>query len=417
MNSEYETVSEITAHISKLLKKDPKLKTVYIKGEISNFKTYPSGHRYFTLKDEKSQIKGVMFKFYSQTLKFKPENGMKVLIKGKIEVYAKNGNYQLYAHRMTEDGQGDLHIAFEQLKKKLDNEGLFDKSHKKQIPKFPKRIGVVTAQSGAAIRDVITTIKRRWPYCEILVFSTLVQGEGSAEQITRKIKQAENFDLDTLIVGRGGGSIEDLWSFNEEIVARAIYDCSIPVISAVGHEIDFTIADFTSDLRAPTPTAAGELAVPDKNEIEYKFNQLTKQLTTSIDDKIKTHERRLTNIIKKQLFKNPASLYEIKEMQLDNVINKINYTSQNIISDNKNRIKFIENSQIFKNPQTILESKKDKILTNIEKLDILNPLLTIKRGYSLAKKDGKVISKVNDVKKNDKLEIEVSDGVINTKVI
>ena len=417
MDDEYKTVSEITAHISKLLKKDPELKTVYIKGEISNFKTYPSGHSYFTLKDKKSKIKGVMFKFYSETLKFKPENGMKVLIKGKIEVYSTNGYYQLYAHRMTEDGQGDLHIAFEQLKKKLDKEGLFDKIHKKQIPKFPKRIGVVTAQNGAAIRDIITTIKRRWPYCEILVFSTLVQGEGSAEQITRKIKQAENFHLDTLIVGRGGGSIEDLWSFNEEIVARAIYDCSIPLISAVGHEIDFTIADFTSDLRAPTPTAAGELAVPDKNEIKYKFNQLTKHLTTSMDDKIKIHTTRLNNITEKQLFKNPASLYEIKEMQLDNLISKINYTSQNIISKNKNKIKFIENSQVLKNPKIILETKKDKLLANIDKLDILNPLLTIKRGYSLAKKDGKVISKVSDVKKDDEIEIEVSDGIINTKVI
>ena len=417
MDGEYKTVSKITAHISKLLKKDPELKTVYIKGELSNFKTYPSGHSYFTLKDKKSKIKSVMFKFYSETLKFKPENGMKVLIKGKIEVYSTNGYYQLYAHRMTEDGQGDLHIAFEQLKKKLDKEGLFDKRYKKQIPKFPKRIGVVTAQNGAAIRDIITTIKRRWPYCEILVFSTLVQGEGSAEQITRKIKQSENFNLDTLIVGRGGGSIEDLWSFNEEIVARAIYDCSIPVISAVGHEIDFTIADFTSDLRAPTPTAAGELAVPDKNEIKYKFNQLTKHLTTSMDDKIKTHTTRLNNITEKQLFKNPASLYEIKEMQLDKLISKINYTSQNIISKNKNKIKFIENSQVLKNPKIILETKKDKLIVNIDKLDILNPLLTIKRGYSLAKKDGKVISKVSDVKKDDEIEIEVSDGVINTKVI
>ena len=417
MDREYETVSQVTGHISQLIKKDPKLKTVYIKGELSNFKTYPSGHSYFTLKDENSQINGVMFKFSRDKLEFEPQDGMKVLIKGKIEVYKQQGNYQLYAHKMIEDGQGSLHIAYEQLKKKLNKEGLFDESHKKAIPKFPKRIGVVTAQSGAAVRDIITTIKRRWPYCEILVFSTLVQGDEAAPQIVKKIKYAESFNIDTLIVGRGGGSIEDLWAFNEEIVARAIYDCKIPVISAVGHEIDFTIADFVADLRAPTPTAAAELAVPKKDEMEYKVKHLTKQITANMKDKLVTNKEKFNTLTKKQLFKNPASIYEIKEMELDHAKNKINYVSKSIITENKNKLKFIENSPALKNPKTITIKKREEIEKNIDKLTILNPLLTVKRGYSLTKKDGKIISKTSDVKKDDKLEIELSDGTINTKVI
>ena len=282
MEIECLTVSQINAYINRKLKFDNNLKNVYVKGEISNFKTYPSGHSYFTLKDEKSQIPAVMFKGRKYGLKFQPENGMKVIIKGKIEVYERDGKYQLYASTMTEDGIGNLHIAFEQLKKKLEKEGLFADAHKKPIPKYPQRIGVVTAQTGAAIRDIITTIKRRYPYCEVLVFSTLVQGDMAAGQIVRQIKHAQQYDLDTLIVGRGGGSIEDLWPFNEEVVAREIYACEIPVISAVGHEIDYTISDFVADKRAATPTAAAEIAVPEIKEVQYKVTQLSQRINKSI---------------------------------------------------------------------------------------------------------------------------------------
>ena len=412
------TVSQINSYINKIMKRDVNLKNIYIKGEISNYKTYPSGHSYFTLKDEKSQISAVMFKGYKDRfLKFKPENGMKVIIKGKIEVYEKTGRYQLYATKITEDGIGNLHIAFEQLKKKLDKEGLFDDTHKKEIPKYPKKIGVVTAQTGAAVRDIITTIKRRYPICEVLVFSTLVQGDQAAPQIVRQIRHAQNFNIDTLIVGRGGGSIEDLWPFNEEIVAREIYACKIPTISAVGHEIDFTISDFVSDKRAATPTAAAELAVPDMNEVKLKLNQLHYNINKIINDKIIQNKTKLENISQKQVLKNPEAIYEIKEMHLDSIINKLNFTSKNIINKNKNKLFKLENSIIFKNPKEITKSKRDACLRNINKLEVLNPLLTLKRGYSITKIGDKVISSSKDVKKGDELDIEFDDGTINTKVI
>ena len=417
MEEKYLTVTQINNYINRKLKSDDVLKSVYIRGELSNYKTYPSGHSYFTLKDKNSQIRGVMFKGNKRFLKFEPKNGMKVIIKGKIEVYEKNGNYQLYAQRITEDGIGELHIAYEQLKKKLEKEGLFDKSHKQEIPKYPKRIGVITAQTGAAIRDIITTIKRRWSDCEIYIFSTLVQGDLAAPQIVRQIKNAQNYDLDTLIIGRGGGSIEDLWPFNEEIVARALYDCKIPTISAVGHEIDYAITDFVADLRAPTPTAAAELVVPEKREIEFKVSQLNKRITNNVREKLTTNKLKLDNISQKQIFKNPESIYEIKEMNLDNIINKLEFSSKNIISQNRTKLMKIENSVILKNPSEITKEKRDVYLKNFNKLEVLNPLLTLKRGYTLTKKDGKIISSSKDVKKDDELEIEFDDGKINTKVI
>ena len=417
MEEEYLTVSQVNAYINRMLKGDANLKSIYIKGEISNYKTYPSGHSYFTLKDEKSQIPGVMFKGRKHSLKFQPEDGMKVIIKGKIEVFERDGKYQLYASTMTEDGVGNLHVAFEQLKKKLKAEGLFDEEHKKEIPKYPGKIGVVTAQTGAAIRDIITTIENRYPHCEILVFSTLVQGDLAAAQIVRQINHAQQFDIDTLIVGRGGGSIEDLWPFNEEIVARAIYDCEIPIISAVGHEVDFTISDFVADVRAPTPTGAGMIAVPDENEVKYKVSQLTGMLNKNMNDMIGQNRTKLENISEKQIFKNPESIYEIKEMILDNLLNKLNLTSTNIISENRNRLLKIESMPVLRNPEEVTKAKREMFLRNVDKLKILDPLLTLKRGYSIAKVDDKVISSAKDVKSGDELDIEFDDGTINTKVI
>ncbi|MBR2557703.1 MAG: exodeoxyribonuclease VII large subunit [Methanobrevibacter sp.] len=417
MADEYLTVSQINSYINKKLKMDVNLRNIYIKGEISNFKTYPSGHSYFTLKDKNSQIPAVMFKGRKRSLKFEPENGMKVLIKGKIEVYERDGKYQLYASTLTEDGIGELHIAYEQLKKKLDKEGLFDDAHKKEIPKYPKKIGVITARTGAAVKDIITTIKRRYPYCEILVFSTLVQGKMAAPQIVKQIKNAQRYELDTIIVGRGGGSIEDLWPFNEEAVAREIYACKIPVISAVGHEIDYTISDFVADLRAPTPTAAAELAVPDIKEVKYKLDTLTQKIKNNVSDKIIQNKSKIDTISQKQIFKNPESIYEIKEMHLDSLINKLNFTSKNIISENRNKLIKIESKSILRNPEEITKSKRDRFLRNTDKLEVLNPLLTLKRGYSIAKINNKVVSSAKDVKTGDELDIEFDDGTINTKVI
>ena len=417
MDDEYLTVSQVNAYINRMLKYDRNLQNIYIRGEISNYKTYPSGHSYFTLKDEKSQIPAVMFKGRKHSLKFQPEDGMKVIIKGKIEVYERDGKYQLYATTITEDGIGELHIAFEQLKKKLDSEGLFDDAHKKEIPKYPQRIGVVTARTGAAIRDIITTIKRRYPYCEVLVFSTLVQGEMAANQIVRQIRHAQQFDIDTLIVGRGGGSIEDLWPFNEEIVAREIYACKIPVISAVGHEIDWTISDFVADIRAATPTAAAEIAVPEISEVKYKLNQLTQRTNKAINEKLIQNKQKIENISQKQIFKNPESIYEIKQMHLDNLLGKLNLTSKNIITENRNRLLKIESRSVLRNPKEVTKAKRDIFIRNVDKLTILDPLLTLKRGYSIAKMDAKVVSSAKDVKTGDELDIEFDDGTVNTKVI
>ncbi len=461
MEEEFLTVRQLNSKIDMILKRNPTLRNVKVRGEISNFNTV-RGNSYFTLKDEDSQIQVTLYYNYQQFVEFKPEDGMTVIIKGSIGGYVRQGEYRLYAHRMTQDGIGDLNRKFEQLKMKLKNEGLFDESHKKEIPKYPKRIGVITSQTGAAIRDIITTINRRYPICEILVFSTLVQGDNAAPQIVRKIKYAQKFNLDTLIIGRGGGSIEDLWAFNEEIVAREIYSCETPVISAVGHEIDFTIADFVADKRAATPTAAAEIAVPEKRELEYKINQLSNRINKHVTNQLKQNKIRLNHVTQKQVIQNPESIYQIKnmildsliskidiiskniltenqtklitlenspvlkrpesiyeteEMKLDNLINKLQYTSKSIVSQNKNKLFRLENSPILKNPEKITQSKKESYLRNVEKLEILNPLLTLKRGYAIAKSGDKVISSAKDVKPGDNLDVEFDDGTINTKVI
>ena len=273
-NEKYITITQLTRYIKYKIDNDINLQEVFLKGEISNFKAHTRGHYYFTIKDENSRINAIMFVSQTKKLKFLPEDGMKVLATGKISVYEANGGYQIYVSDMLEDGVGNLYIAYEQLKKKLEANGLFDKDKKKPIPKIPKRVGVITAPTGAAIRDIISTIKRRFPLTEIILLPALVQGADAAPSIVKQIKNAENYNLDTLIVGRGGGSIEDMWCFNDEEVANAIYNCPIPIISAVGHEIDFTIADFVADLRAPTPTGAAELAVPNRIDVINYIDQL-----------------------------------------------------------------------------------------------------------------------------------------------
>ena len=416
MVDEYITVSKVTDYIGELIGSDSNLKHIFIKGELSNVKLYRSGHLYFTLKDEESQIRGVMFGARYK-LKFKPKDGMKVLIEGKIEVYKNYGTYQLYVSEISKDGIGDLHRKFEELKEKLNKEGLFDESHKKKIPNFPKRIGVVTAANGAAIRDIITTIKRRWPLCEVLLFPSLVQGDKAAENIVYQIKRSEKFNLDTLIVGRGGGSIEDLWSFNEEIVARAIYDCNTPVISAVGHEIDFTISDFVADLRAATPTAAAEIAVPPYAEIRNAINQLNLRANLAINKTLDENKSKLDNIVSKQLFTAPREIYAPKEMMLDNIVRRLQHSSESLIMKNKNKLDLLKNSNVLKNPENIIKNQKENYLLQLSKLEILNPLNTLKRGYSLARTNGKVVSSAKQLKSGDNLEVEFEDGNVNTKVI
>lgn len=417
MNDKYITVSQLTRYIKYKIDNDIHLNEVFLKGEISNFKAHSRGHFYFTLKDEGSRINAVMFSSSTKNIKFIPQDGMKVLVTGKISVFEANGGYQIYVNDMLEDGVGNLYIAFEQLKKKLEAEGLFDQSKKKPIPKIPTRVGVVTAPTGAAIKDIISTIKRRWPLTEILLFPSLVQGEQAAEDIVKQIKLSENYQIDTLIVGRGGGSIEDLWPFNEEIVARAIYECQTPVISAVGHEIDFTISDFVADLRAPTPTGAAELAVPAIGDVTNYLNQLQIRLNKAMQTKLQINRQKLTEITSRYIFENPITIYQTKEMLFDSLLDRLKYSTTNLVNLKEKQFERIKNSYILKNPYQLLDKKANKYLQIVSKLETLSPLLTLKRGYTMTKLNDKVITSSKDVKKKDKLTIEFKDGIINTEVL
>ncbi len=418
MEEEYISVSELTDNIKRLINSDPNLKNVYVRGEISGFKRASSGHCYFNLKDENSVIPAVMFYGHASRLKFNPENGMKVLVSGYVDVYKSRGNYQLYAQRIIEDGLGELHIAFEQLKRELESKGYFDDSLKKPIPKFPKKIGVVTAATGAAIKDIVTTIKRRWPLCEIILFPSLVQGNLAANNIVRQIFVADNeFELDTLIVGRGGGSIEDLWAFNERIVAKAILACKTPVISAVGHEIDWTIADYVADKRAATPTAAAEIAVPDIREISSKVDDFDSRANNVMAKQLNDNLEKFERIKNRPLFKNPYMIHERKVMDLDFIKGRLVSSSKEMIHSNQIRLSKVKSSNVFRNPQSILDEKTITLSRNIDKLKVLNPLLTIQRGYAVARSKGKVVSYAKDLKKDDELELEFKDGKVNTRVL
>ena len=388
MNDKYISVNQLTKYIKYKIDNDTNLNEVYLKGEISNFKAHSRGHYYFTIKDEKSRISAIMFASNTKSVKFEPEDGMKVLVKGRISVFETTGNYQIYVEEMLEDGIGNLYIAYEQLKKDLEKKGLFDVSKKKEIPKIPNRVGVVTAPTGAAIKDIISTIKRRWPICEIILFPALVQGEDAHKTIVDQIKNAENFNIDTLIVGRGGGSIEDLWPFNEEDVAIAIYESNIPIISAVGHEIDFTIADYVADLRAPTPTGAAELAVPDKNEMLKYISNLDTRINKQIINLVTINRNNLNKIKKNYIFINPMSIYQTKEMIFDSVNERLKYSLTNLIHvKEKDYINILSKSIILKDPSKLLDKSKNKYINIISKLDALSPLKTIARGYTITKKN------------------------------
>ena len=418
MEEEYISVSQLTDNIKRLINSDSNLRNVYVRGEISGFKRASSGHCYFNLKDESSVISAVMFYGHASRLKFNPENGMKVLVRGYVDVYKARGNYQLYAQGITEDGLGELHIAFEQLKKELKEKGYFDDSLKKPIPKFPRKIGVVTAATGAAIRDIVITIKRRWPLCEIILFPSLVQGTLAANNIVKQIMVADKeFDLDTLIVGRGGGSIEDLWAFNERIVAKAILACETPVISAVGHEIDWTIADYVADKRAATPTAAAEIAVPDIREISSKVDDLDSRANNVISKQFYDNLNKFERIMNRPIFKNPFMIHERKVMDLDFVKGRLVSSSNEMIHSNQIRLSNIKSSNVFKNPESIFDKKRIDLIRYMDKLDVLNPLLTIKRGYVVARSNGKVVSHAKDLKKDDEVELEFKDGKVNTRVL
>lgn len=438
MDIKYFSITALNRAIKNMFDNKPELNKVYIKGEISNFKHHTRGHMYFTLKDENSRIAAVMFSSNASKMNFEPEDGMKVLVSGRVTVYEANGGYQIYVEDMQLDGIGNLYLEYEKLKKMLEQQGLFDLSHKRAIPRFPKKIGIITAPTGAAIRDILSTIKRRYPICETILFPALVQGVGAKESIVQQLTRAQDYDLDVIICGRGGGSIEDLWAFNEECVARAIYASKIPVISAVGHEVDFTIADFVADLRAPTPTGAAEMAVPNIMDLRTLINQYTIRLNENMKGIINSNTNRLDNIKNAYVLKNPLALYEVKEQKLDSYIDRLNNNVNLLLNDYKVRLDNIKTSYVLKNPLSSYEPKKEKlkslnellnkemknIISNnghkyeiiINKLELLNPLNILDKGYSLVTKDEQIVKDSSNLKENDTINIRMHKGNISAVV-
>ena len=382
------SVTELNNYVKRILDNDENLKNVFVTGEISNFKNHYSGHMYMTIKDEGGAIKAVMFSSYASRLKFVPENGMKVIIFGSVSLYNKDGSYQLYITDMQPDGVGALNLAYEQLKEKLQNECLFNAEFKKPIPEFPQKIGVMTAPDGAAVRDIFSILKRRYPVAEIVFCPVAVQGERAAPEIAKAIKLFnEQNAADVLIVGRGGGSLEDLWAFNEEIVARAIFESKIPVISAVGHETDFTIADFVADLRAPTPSAAAELAVPDIFELKSELLGLKQHLSVLMRNMLTGEKERLENFEKQITILSPTNKIINSRQELSNLYEKVVNSITSKLNDEKTKI-------------SLLSSK----------LNALSPLEVLSRGYSISYKNEMPIKSVGDVKTGDNIKIRVTDG-------
>ena len=389
------SVSDLNLYIKEKIAGDEALNAVVVKGEISNFKAHYTGHFYFTLKDDKSLIKCIMFKSYAERINFRPKDGMKVIVFGGVSVFERDGIYQIYVKAMMEQGVGDLYAAYEKLKGDLEKEGLFDESHKKKIPLKPKIIGVLSSSTGAVIRDIINVSTRRNPNCYIRLFPVPVQGPGAAKEIVKGIETMNEKDLaDVIILARGGGSLEDLWPFNEEIVARAIYNSEIPIISAVGHETDFTIADFVADLRAPTPSAAAELANPDIYELKNKINTLNERARLSLKKKLELMKMKYQSLMNSKVFTDPIQNMQNNYLRIDGFIKRL------------------ENSIVLKQKGV----QKD-FHSLVLKLDALSPLKTMVRGFSIIEKDGKIIKSCKDLEKDDEVNIKLIDGNKQAKIM
>lgn len=437
----YLTVAAVTKYIKRKLDMDTHLKKIFIRGEISNFKHHNRGHMYLTLKDDQSRIQAVMFKGNNNHLRFVPENGMNVLIQGDVSVFEPFGQYQLYIQKMEPDGIGALYVAFEQLKKKLQSLGMFREEHKKSIPSFPKHIGIITSPTGAAVRDIITTINRRYPLVETTILPTLVQGESAKGAIRNAIKHANTLDIfDVLIVGRGGGSIEDLWAFNEEEVAYAIYESAIPVISAVGHETDNTISDFVSDKRAPTPTGAAEIAVPSTDELKNRIQVMDRTMTRTITSQLKNAHELLKRLEQSYAFRYPKQLILQKEQELDtNVERLVKNVQSRMKQDDKDYLQ-LHDRLLNQHPltevkrgekelerltrlQTSFIQKKyteesTRLRNIIDKLSLLNPLEIMNRGYAIPyKEDGIIIHSTEQINKDEQINVTLADGSLKCRVL
>lgn len=390
------SITQLNEYIRGRMDSDPLLAQVAVRGEISNYKLYPSGHHYFTLKDESSALKCVMFKGNAMRLRFRPENGMKVIAMGKVSVFPRDGAYQLYCTAMAMDGIGDLYAAFEQLKRKLEAQGLFDPSHKKPLPKFPGTIGIITSSAGAAVHDMLRILKKRYPLSKVRLLPVRVQGAEAPGEIAAAIGYANYYKLaDLLIVGRGGGSIEDLWAFNDERVAYAIYESEIPVISAVGHEPDVTISDFVADLRAATPSNAAELAVPDQDALRQNLDSMTAAMAASLDRQIKSARKHLDVLSQSPALQSPAGYLQQRENSLELL---------------KNRMVAAQNQNITR--------KNQQYIAAVSKLDAMSPLKVLSRGYSMAQKDsGEVVRSVNQVELGERITVSLSDGKLSATVM
>ena len=389
------SVSDVNRYLKDLLAGEPLLSGLSVRGEISNFKQYPSGHCYFTLKDANSALKCVMFRSRAQYLRFLPQNGMQVVAGGTISVYERDGVYQLYVDSLMPEGTGDLALAFEQLKKKLSAEGLFDQSRKQPLPAFPKKIGVVTSPAGAVLRDIYRVSKRRWPSVQLVLYPVQVQGEGAAEQIARGIDFfAEEYAVDVIIAGRGGGSMEDLWAFNEEPVVRAIAACPVPLISAVGHETDFTLADFAADVRAATPSQAAELAVPDRAEVKRQVENLTSQLTRQMRREIDLRRQRLDHVLQSRVMRQPQSMLAERRQRLDFLLAGLQNTAKQELQNKSHGLKLLLN-----------------------RLAAINPAAVLGRGYGIVTKQDKLVSSINAVEIDDEIQLSLTDGSLKARVL
>ena len=389
------TVSELNGYIKNIFDFDRTLTAVSVKGEISNFVRHSSGHLYFSIKDTDSQIRSVMFRSSAQRLKFLPENGMKVVVRGSVTVYQRDGSYQIYVNSIEPDGIGALYLAYEQLKEKLSVEGLFDEENKKELPSYPKSVGVITSPTGAAVRDIINVIGRRYPLARIYLYPSLVQGDGASENMIEALDFFESARLcDVIIIGRGGGSIEDLWAFNSEKLARRIYSMTIPIISAVGHETDFTICDFVADMRAPTPSAAAELAVPDVREIFIRLDGLADRLKATLSRISERKRERLSDICEKDVFKNFGFLTGARWDELTDLFKSLCDSSEKLLKD-----------------------KRVELILNAEKLNALSPLSVLARGYAIAERGGKVLKGVDNLSEGDTVKLSFADGVVDASVI
>lgn len=412
------TPGQVGQYLKNIMDRDQLLSRLLVRGELSNYKMYPSGHHYFTLKDGEGALRCVMFRSDAQSLRFRPENGMQVIAAGRVTVFPRDGQYQLYCARLTPEGVGDLALAFEQLKEKLAREGLFDQAHKREIPQFPGKIALITSPAGAAVQDMIRILGARWPLTEIKIIPVRVQGAEAPQEIAAAIQWANWHNAaDLIITGRGGGSVEDLWAFNEEVVARAIYASEIPVISAVGHEPDVTIADFVADLRASTPSNAAELAVPDQNEVYMSLLGERERLNGAISARLVQYRQTLKRLAGSRPMTEPASYFREKRLLLDFQSSRLTYGLRHAAAGQRERLTALS-AALPNEAERLLNRRRERLKSLAASLDALSPLKVLGRGYSIAhREDGKAVVSISDVESGDKLKLTLSDGSVDCQVI